>query len=100
MAFSQDNLPAAVQVPAGHKVALETVGVGQITYACRAKKDMVGQFEWVFAGPDAKLLNRMGKQVGGTTAHPLPGKAWTAPSSRPPSSPWRRVAWATFRCNW
>jgi len=64
MAFSQDSLPAAVRVPAGHQVALETVGVGQITYACRAKKDMVGQFEWVFAGPDAKLLNRMGQQVG------------------------------------
>ena len=64
MAFSQDSLPAAVRVPAGHQVALETVGVGQITYACRAKKDMAGQFEWVFAGPDAKLLNRMGQRVG------------------------------------
>jgi hypothetical protein len=26
-----------VQVPAGNKVAWETVGVGQITYECRAK---------------------------------------------------------------
>src|SRR2546429_5515115 len=25
------SLPAAVQVPAGHKVAMETVGIGQIT---------------------------------------------------------------------
>jgi hypothetical protein len=63
-AFSQDGLPAAVQVPAGHKVAMETVGVGQITYECRAKKDMAGQFEWIFLGPDAKLMDRMGKQVG------------------------------------
>jgi Protein of unknown function (DUF3455) len=62
--FSQDGLPAAVQVPAGHKVVMETVGVGQITYECRAKKDMAGQFEWVFVGPDAKLMDRMGKQVG------------------------------------
>jgi len=63
MMYSQANLPAAVQVPAGHKVAMETVGVGQITYECRAKKDMAGH-EWVFVGPDAKLMDRMGKQVG------------------------------------
>ena len=37
MAASQDALPAAVQVPAGHKVAWETVGTGDITYECRAK---------------------------------------------------------------
>lgn len=62
--FSQASLPAAVQVPAGNKVVMETVGVGQITYECRAKADMPGQFEWVFAGPDAKLMDRSGKQVG------------------------------------
>lgn len=62
--FSQAGLPAAVQVPAGHKVAMETVGVGQITYECRAKKDLAGQFEWVFVGPDASLMDRAGRQVG------------------------------------
>lgn len=62
--YSQANLPAAVQVPAGNKVAMETVGVGEITYQCRAKKDMADQFEWVFVGPDAKLNDRSGKQVG------------------------------------
>ena len=62
--YSQANLPAAVQVPAGNKVVMETVGVGEITYACNPKKDMAGQFEWVFVGPDAKLNNRSGKQVG------------------------------------
>jgi hypothetical protein len=45
--FSQDGLPDAVKVPAGHKVAMETVGVGEI-----------------FVGPDAKLMDRAGKQVG------------------------------------
>ena len=30
--FSQQSLPAAVQVPAGHSVAMETVGAGDITY--------------------------------------------------------------------
>ncbi|MDM7948515.1 DUF3455 domain-containing protein [Hydrogenophaga sp.] len=64
MASAQDGLPDTMKVPAGQKVALETVGVGQITYECRAKKDMAGQFEWVFAGPDARLLDRSGKPVG------------------------------------
>jgi hypothetical protein len=63
-AFSQTGLPAAVQVPDGHKVALETVGVGKITYECRAKKDMAGQFEWVFVGPDAALNDRRSTMVG------------------------------------
>ena len=62
--FSQTSLPPGVQVPAGHKVAMETVGVGDITYECRAKADMAGQFEWVFVGPDAKLMDRSGKQIG------------------------------------
>lgn len=61
--FSQAGLPAAVQVPAGHKVAMEAVGVGQITYECRAKKDMAGH-EWVFVGPEAKLMSRSGQVVG------------------------------------
>ena len=62
--YSQASLPAAVQVPAGHKVALETVGAGDITYQCNPKKDMAGQFEWAFVGPDAKLNDRSGKQIG------------------------------------
>ena len=47
--FDQSSLPPAVQVPAGHRVAMATVGTGQITYECRAKKDMASEFEWVFA---------------------------------------------------
>lgn len=62
--YDQAMLPAAVQVPAGHKVAMETVGAGDITYECRAKANMPGQFEWVFVGPDAKLMDRGGKVVG------------------------------------
>lgn len=62
--FSQAALPAAVQVPAGHRVAFETAAAGDITYECRAKKDMAGQYEWVFAGPDAGLKNRKGQVVG------------------------------------
>ena len=62
--FNQADLPAAVQVPAGNKVALEHAAAGDVNYQCRAKKDMAGQFEWVFVGPDAKLMDRAGKTIG------------------------------------
>lgn len=62
--YSQDALPATVQVPDGNRVALQTVGKGDITYECRVKKDMAGQFEWAFVGPDAVLLDRSGKAIG------------------------------------
>ena len=62
--YSQASLPDSVKVPGGHAVAMETVGAGDITYECRAKKDMADQFEWVFVGPDAKLLDRKGAQIG------------------------------------
>ena len=62
--YSQAELLATVQLPAGHKVAMETVGVGQITYECRAKKDMAAEHEWVFVGPDAKLQARSGTVIG------------------------------------
>ncbi len=63
-AFSQADLPATVQVPAGHKVAMETVGMGDITYECRDKANAAGMTEWVFVGPKAVLNDRSGKQVG------------------------------------
>ncbi|KQP45109.1 DUF3455 domain-containing protein [Pseudorhodoferax sp. Leaf274] len=64
MAFSQAGLPASIQVPAGNRVALETVGKGEILYECRDKAGMPGQVEWTFVGPEARLMDRAGKQVG------------------------------------
>ena len=62
--FDQSALPATIQVPAGNKVALETVGIGEITYECRDKANAPGITEWVFVGPSAVLNDRSGKQVG------------------------------------
>jgi Protein of unknown function (DUF3455) len=62
--YSQAGLPAAVQVPAGHTVTMQTMAAGELTWQCRAKADMAGQFEWVFAGPDAGLKDRNGAMVG------------------------------------
>jgi hypothetical protein len=63
-AYDQAMLPAAVQVPTGHRVAMETVGAGDITYECRVKAGASGEHEWFFVGPDARLMDRGGKQVG------------------------------------
>ncbi|MFB4394573.1 MULTISPECIES: DUF3455 domain-containing protein [unclassified Pseudomonas] len=58
------SVPDAVKVPEGHKVMLETVGVGEITYECRDKPNAAGQTEWTFVGPKAVLNDRSGKAVG------------------------------------
>ena len=63
-AYSQAALPEAVKVPLGNRVALESVGVGEITYECREKAAAAGQFEWAFVGPNAVLNDRAGKAVG------------------------------------
>jgi hypothetical protein len=68
--FSQSTLPEAVKVPDGHKVVLETIGIGEITYECKAKAATAitptngSAFEWVFVGPQAKLNARDGKTIG------------------------------------
>ncbi|WP_110666036.1 DUF3455 domain-containing protein [Salinicola halophilus] len=56
-----DMTPEEVQVPEGNEIAMETVGVGEITYACEMKD---GDYAWVFKGPDAKLNDADGNQVG------------------------------------
>lgn len=62
--YSQDGLPHRVKVPDGHRVAIQTVGVGEITYECRVKKDVADQFEWTFVGRDAALNDRSGMKIG------------------------------------
>ncbi|MDN4544712.1 MULTISPECIES: DUF3455 domain-containing protein [unclassified Pseudomonas] len=63
-AYAQTDLPDSIKVPDGHKIALETVGTGEITYECRDKANAAGQTEWTFVGPKAVLSDRSGKQVG------------------------------------
>lgn len=62
--FAQAGLPDSIKVPDGHKVALETTGVGEITYECRDKANAAVQTEWTFVGPKAVLNDRSGKPVG------------------------------------
>ena len=72
MAPKVDNaaLPEAVRVPAGHvQSGFSVTSGGEITYECRAKKDMADQFEWAFVGPVAALTDG-GKTVGKYYAGP------------------------------
>jgi hypothetical protein len=62
--FDQAYLPDAVKVPAGNRVAFETVGIGEITYECRAKANAADAQEWVFVGPQAELISRPGGKMG------------------------------------
>jgi hypothetical protein len=73
--FDQSTLPDAVRVPIGHRVALETVGVGEITYECRDKKEAAAQFEWAFVGPVAVLNDRSGKAIGSYYGPPATWKS-------------------------
>lgn len=58
-------LPEAVRAPAGEKQAMWTkTRDGQITYECREKSDMAGQYAWAFVGPTATLTDGSGKAVG------------------------------------
>lgn len=63
-AYAQADLPESIQVPEGHKVTMQTVGVGEITYECRDKANAAGQTEWTFIGPKAVLNDRSGTRVG------------------------------------
>lgn len=59
----QEALPSAVRVPPGNRIAMETVGTGEITYQCRANR-AGDAYEWAFAGPKARLTTRDGTVVG------------------------------------
>ncbi|VFB22130.1 Uncharacterised protein [Pseudomonas fragi] len=43
-AWAQSNLPENIRVPDGHKMAMTTVGVGEITYECKEKPAL--QAKW------------------------------------------------------
>jgi len=64
------DLPEAVRVPTGHQMVMKAVGVGELTYECRAKATDAMAFEWVFVGPVAKLIDGANKEVGKYYAGP------------------------------
>jgi hypothetical protein len=76
------DVPEAVRVPAGHTAAMTAVGVGELTYECKAKATDAMVFEWTFAGPmarlmDAKTQKEVGKYYGGPTWESMDGSKVT-----------------------
>ncbi len=72
MMSSAPDVPTAIAVPAGNKVSMRTVGVGELTYECREKQGSAGTFEWTFVAPTATLwdtnrIKAVGKYYGGPT---------------------------------
>ena len=72
MMSSAPDVPAAIAVPAGNKMSMRTVGVGELTYECREKQGAAGTFEWTFVAPtatlwDASRTKAVGKYYGGPT---------------------------------
>ena len=63
-------LPEAVRAPAGFRQMMSTTGVGELTYECREKAGMAGQYEWAFVGPVATLYGADKKMVGKYYAGP------------------------------
>ncbi len=64
------SLPESVRAPAGARQTMWTVGRGELTYECREKKDVPGQFEWAVVGPVATLYSADQKAVGKYYAGP------------------------------
>ena len=61
-------VPDQLQVPAGHKLALDVRGVGVQIYVCSAAD--AGKFEWRFKAPEAELFDQEGRKVGQHYAGP------------------------------
>ena len=57
-------LPEPVRVPDGQVQKAWTVGIGEVTYACREKADQPGSYGWAFVVPAAKLYDADKKMVG------------------------------------
>ncbi len=72
--YTQDQLDAAIVVPPGHVVALETTASGLLHYECQANATTAGTIGWVLVRPEAELLDRTGKTV---VKYSGPPATWT-----------------------
>lgn len=65
-----DDIPAAIAVPTGNKLAFTLRGSGMQNYECRAKAGAAGGYEWTFVAPEAVLRDSdvvVGRHYGGPT---------------------------------
>lgn len=66
------EIPEALAVPPGHKLALAADASGFQIYVCAAGADASGTpaFAWTLKAPEAKLLDDQGRQIGTHFAGP------------------------------
>ena len=101
MPMAAPEVPAAIAVPAGNKVAFMYKGSGLLNYECRVKADAPTEFSWVLASPDAALKDKndalVGKYYGGPTWEHADGSKVTgkqlavSPAPTPGNIPWQLV---------
>ena len=101
MPMTAPDVPAAIAVPAGNKLAFTYKGAGLLNYECRAKADAPGSFDWALASPDAALKDRndalVGKYYGGPTWEHADGSKVTgkqlavSPAPTAGNIPWQLV---------
>lgn len=92
------DIPAAIAVPAGNKLALTLKGSGLQNYECRAKADAAGGYDWTLIAPEAVLRDKsdalVGRHYGGPTWEHGDGSKVTgkqiaaAPAPTPGNIPW------------
>ena len=60
---SQLGLPEAVRVPAGHQIALEAHGSGELLYTCQAIKRAPFQYAWLLQTSSVRLQDSSGRTI-------------------------------------
>jgi hypothetical protein len=64
------EVPDKLKPGANESVAMIVPAKGVQIYECRAKKDQVGEYEWVFVAPEADLFDARGSRIGRHYAGP------------------------------
>lgn len=64
------EIPAAIAVPSGSRLAATLKGSGVQNYECRAKVGAAGGYDWTFVGPEAALRDKGDAVVGRHFAGP------------------------------
>jgi Protein of unknown function (DUF3455) len=87
---TQPSVPENLKPPAGERLRAHAYGSGQQIYVCDGSK-------WILSGPDAKLFNETGQQVGSHFAGPtwrwsdgsqVTGRPIASSTPDPKSIPW------------
>lgn len=90
------EVPDSIKAPAGEEIILQVHATGSQIYVCQVSTDQ--KFSWALKGPEAKLTDARGKEVGTHYAGPawkhtdgseVTGKvAGRADAPQPGSIPW------------